>query len=552
MATLIVPSIIKNEEKIWATLGDDVATWCEHNAVWGPGSKFGQPVTITDEFHAWLLRAYQIYPHDHHRAGRRRFDLCAIEQTKGTGKTENALIVAQAEFHPTAPVRCVDWVRRGRSWKPVGAGPPFPRLIFFAYSEEQVQRTAFGRFRQALARSPLAGGYHITLDKIVLLGDDGGPAGEAYPLPVSPASADGDLPTWQHVDEPHRWDKPRHHDMMTTVEENALKDVSADAWMMTTSTAGLSGAGSVQEELLETAEAVARGVAERPGMFFFRRWAPDVMPLGTIEEVEAAIREARGPAAKWSGDIPRIIPRFFDPKIDRSYLERVWLGRWVQGGGKAFDTEQWKKLTAPKIEGAPPVIGRGALVTLGFDGGRRRDATAIVATDVLTGLQVVAGFWERPLDADDDWEMPAADVDAAMSAAFERYDVWRLYADPWYWDDWLGVWGARWTPERAVPWWTNRDKVMAHALRRYKAAQDGRLLLHDGNEDYARHIGNAYKRTLPGRDDEDTELWTIAKERAKSPNKIDIVMAGCLSWEARMDAIAAGAKPKKKHRVGGF
>lgn len=546
MATLIVPAITKTEERTWSTLGEHVADWLEANAVYGPGSKFGQRISVSDELFAWLLRAYQVFPHDHPRAGRRRFDLCAIEQTKGTGKTENAITVAQAEFHPSAPVRCAGWRRRGRGWEPVGGPVPYPRLIFFAYSEDQVQRTAFGRFRQALEKSPHAGDYHITLDKIILLGAGGSPAGEAYPLPVSPNSADGDLPTWQHMDEPHRWDQARHHALLSTVEENALKDVAADAWMMSTSTAGKSGGGSVEEDLLDTAELVARGVASRPGLFFFRRWAPDRMPTSTLEEVEAAILEARGPAAAWSGDLPRVIERFFNPKIDKSYLERVWLGRWVQGGGTAFDPKQWARLKAPLVDGAPAKIARGSFVTVGFDGGRRRDSTGIVVTDFASGLQTVAGFWERPSDAGEDWEVPSAEVDAAMEAVFERYDVWRLYPDPWYWDDWVGVWSARWGSERVVPWWTNRDKAMAHALRRFKAAIDGRLLSHDGDDRYAQHIANAFKRELPGRDDEDLELWTIGKERKDSPRKIDLDIAGCLSWEARMDGITAGARPRKK------
>jgi hypothetical protein len=36
-------------------------------------------------------------------------------------------------------------------------------------------------------------------------------------------------------------------------------------------------------------------------------------------------------------------------------------------------------------------------------------------------------------------------------------------------------------------------------------------------------------------------MWTVQKERPKSPLKIDCAVAGCLSWEARSDAIASGA-----------
>ena len=43
------------------------------------------------------------------------------------------------------------------------------------------------------------------------------------------------------------------------------------------------------------------------------------------------------------------------------------------------------------------------------------------------------------------------------------------------------------------------------------------------------------------RDEQGKPLWLIQKERPDSPHKIDLAMAGVLSWEARTDAIAANA-----------
>lgn len=538
MATLIVPRIEKDEHKIYATLGDQVAEWLEANAVWGPGSKFGQPLTIDDEFYGFLVRAYQIFPHSHDRAGRRRFDLCSEEKAKGVGKTEHALNVGQAEFHPSAPVRCVDWVHRGRAWIPVGGPVPYPRLIFSAATEDQVQRTAFGRFREALRKSPHASDYHITLDRIVLLGPDGAPAGEAFPVAVSPDTADGELPTWQHIDEPHRWDMPRHHEMFDTIGENAVKDVDSDAWTMTSSTAGHTGGRSIEERLLHTAEAIERGEVRQPNFFFIRRFCPDDWPLDTEVAVEAAVREARGIAADWSGDIPRIVARYFDPKTNPEYWERVWLNRWVKGAGMAFDPKLWATLHR---EGEIP---RGEMVTLGFDGARRRDSTGLVATGVRSGFQQVVGLWEKPFNIED-WEVPPLEVDEAMVEAFNRWNVWRAYLDPPYWDDWVPVWEGRWGTDRVHRWWTNRRKVMAFSLRGYLAAQQSGELTFGGpnkewNEAYRRHIANAYKDQLPMRDEEDVELWVIKKARPDSPDKIDLAMAGCLSWQARMDAVTKG------------
>lgn len=556
MATLIVPTLTADDEKIsvWPSLGHQVAEWLEGgNAVWGPGSKFGQATTLDDEFYAWLVRAYQVYPHGHRLAGRRRFNLAALELTKGTGKTEKAIQVAQAEIHPHAPVRTRRWERRGRYWSPVGGPVQYPRLIFLAHTEDQVLRTAFGRFRETMKRSPHADMFHITQEKIVLLGEAGAAAGEAYPMAISPDSADGDLPTWQHIDEPHRWTDVRHHEMVSTIEENAAKDSAADSWTMATSTPGIPGQQSVEEDFYNTAQAIVRGEVDRPTLFFFRRHCPDTdeWPLTTEAEVEAAVLEARGPAAEWSGDIPRVVTRWFDPKTDRSYWERVWLGRWKKSAGMAFDPIAWAKCgPTPRKPWQP--IEPGAHVTLGFDGARRRDATGLVVTEISTGKQEVLYIQQRPLIADEDWEIDPADVDAAVAAAFDRFDVWRLYADPPYWDEWVDHWAGRHGEKNVVRWWTNRNKPMAHALRGFKSAIDSGVLRHDGNDLYGEHIANAMKKTIPQRDDQDVELWLIRKANADSPDKIDLAMAGCLSWEARSDAIAAGITQQKKKKIARF
>jgi phage terminase large subunit-like protein len=417
---------------------------------------------------------------------------------------------------------------------------PWPRLIFVASSEDQVQRTAFGRYREALKKSPLAGDYHITKERIVLLGDDGAAAGEAYPLAISPNSADGDLPTWEHIDEPHRWKMQRHHDMHDTIVENTLKDESADAWVMTTSTAGVPGEDSVEERLLEYAEAIGRGEVADASFFFHRRFCPTTWELETPEQVELAVREARGPAAEWSGDIPRIVNRYFEPGVDKQYWRRVWLNQWLKGARAGFDVQAWRSDANTKPNIAP---GKGELIVLGFDGSLSQDATALIATTVHSPHQWPIGIWERPIDAGDAWEIPFDEVDAALEEAMATFDVWRFYGDPYRWREPLDRWRGRWGDKRIVMWNTTRWKATAHACRRYAVAIEEAAFTHNGDETLGRHIANARRRELKGITYEDgTPAWVLTKDR--QGDFIDGAMAGLLSWEARNDAIAAGAKKR--------
>jgi hypothetical protein len=127
--------------------------------------------------------------------------------------------------------------------------------------------------------------------------------------------------------------------------------------------------------------------------------------------------------------------------------------------------------------------------------------------------------------------------------------VWRIYCDPPRWEDSIDRWKGLYGDKRVIDWYTQRPKPTAEACRLYKAAIDGETLSHDGSEAFAQHVANAFRHNEVYEDDEGAPLWTIRKERSDSPNKIDLAMAAVLSWEARGDAIAAGAKPTKKYRA---
>src|SRR5690606_34571785 len=128
---------------------------------------------------------------------------------------------------------------------------------------------------------------------------------------------------------------------------------------------------------------------------------------------------------------------------------------------------------------------------------------------------------------------------------FDRYEVWRMYADPPYWQSWVSAWQGRYGEDRVIEWWTNRRRPMAYALESFASAIAEGSLSHDGNKDLERHLGNARRNDQPCTDAEGRPQLRIRKERTESPHKIDAAMAAVLSWEARKDAIAAGAISKQ-------
>ena len=529
MSILMVPAL---DPKPFPTLGIQVAQFIEAFLVFGPGDLRGEPARLDPEKRALIARMYEVYPQRHPQAGRRRFKRVAISLRKGSAKTEFAAWIAAAELHPDGPVRCDGFDSDGN---PVGVGVTDPYIPMVAYTEEQTEELAYGALRVILEYSQLANDFDIGLERIMR--KDG--SGKATALSAAPSARDGARTTFQHFDETHRFTLPRlkqaHRAMMANIPKRRL----ADAWSLETTTAPAPGEGSVAEDTMDYARQVRDGKIADSRLFFFHRQAADDVQLYDdsgeldLETVRAAVIEASGPIAEWS-DIDGIVEQWRDPTADLPYLERVWLNRLVRDSERAFDTERWKALADPDF-----TVPDGDMITIGFDGARYHDSTALVATHITSGYQWVLGCWEHPHGIES-WEVPVVEVEEAVAAAFARWDVWRMYCDPPYWETHVASWAGQYGEKRVMSWWTNRKKPMAYAIRAFVNAIAAGDLSHSGDQALARHIGNACRRLLTMRDDQGVQLWTIYKERPESPHKIDAAMAAILSWEARNDAMAAG------------
>jgi hypothetical protein len=234
----------------------------------------------------------------------------------------------------------------------------------------------------------------------------------------------------------------------------------------------------------------------------------------------------------------------------------VWLNRWRKSGSQVFNMPKVLKLACPGM-----LISPGAFVVLGFDGARFRDATAMVITEIYTGKQQIVGLWERPTDKIGidgqplPWEVPELEVTAALEQTMERYEVWRGYFDPPHWTETVANWATRW-PDQIVEWWTNQPRKMAFAVRAYNEAFDSGSIEICGTETlgdtegtvdaFLRHLGNAGRHDLNFTDDEGKPLFVMQKMDGRAEDKFDAGMAGCLSWNAALDARRAGAQPTPK------
>lgn len=529
MTILMVPG-----GEYYPSLGPQLWDFIEENLIFGPGDLRGQPANLDDEKRALIYRMYEVFPQGHKEAGRRRFQRVGICLAKGLAKTELAAWIAACELHPDAPVRFNGFNKDGTLRQ--GRGVTDPYIPMVAYTEEQSDELAYGTLKFILEEGPLKDDFDTGLERIMRRRGDG----KAVSLSSSPNARDGARTTFSVMDETHWFTLPRLKQAKNTMLMNLPKRIASDSWNLEITTAHEPGAGSVAEETYQYAMSIYEGKRENARLFYFLRSASDDHDLTTEAGARAAVIEASGPAISWR-NIEGIMELWRDPTTDLAYWERVYCNRLVKSSAKAFDVVQWKNLAKPDY-----TIPDGALVTLGFDGSVFNDATGIVATEVEIGHQQLIAAWERPHNAPDNWQVPEDEVDSAVAGCFERWNIWRMYADPPYWQTWVAKWSGQFGAEKVIEWWTNRRVPMTRAIESYQTAIMTSGLSHDGNEVLARHIANAHKHNLPQRDEQGRPLFLIRKERSDSPFKIDLAMAGILSWEARQDAIAAGVTEGEK------
>ena len=209
-----------------------------------------------------------------------------------------------------------------------------------------------------------------------------------------------------------------------------------------------------------------------------------------------------------------------------SVAEDVWLA-----------PPQWDDCERPD----EPVL-HGDMIALGFDGSRHLDSTALVACRIEDAQLTVLDAWERPEGAAGrGWEVPGAEVEAAIEDAMDTYRVVRFYPDPPFWQTEIAAWAARFGDSLVIPWPTNRMRQMSAAVERFRTDALAGKLGHDGSSLLRRHVLSAHMRKVR------TGFW-IEKASSNSPDKIDAAVAAVLAYEARNDVIADGIG-KRRSRV---
>lgn len=535
------------------SLGWLLLSWMEYFCVHGPGDVQGEPVRHGDEVSGFIVDCYAL-----DRSGRRLYDSAFFSRPKGCDKSGLGGRLGLTEAF--GPCRFFGWAEGGEIYRdPWGLGfeyeyqpgEPMGRPVKVPYirclaTEEGQTGLVYDTIHFNLTEGPLAEvpGTNTGLTRVLLPG-----GGEITPSTASSASKDGGKETFVVFDETHLYNMPDLRRMYATVTRNLRKRKKiAETWYLETTTMFAPGEESIAESTYRLSEAIEAGKTRRERLIVDHRWGECDNPENEAE-LRCGITEAYGDAMEWN-DLNGLVDEFYDPRQHIIDSRRYFLNAETETSDAWIAAREWDPCA-----NALAILADGDMIALGFDGSVNEDATALVACRLDDGYLELLACDEKPPDARNTWQVDQEAIDAAVKAAFDRFNVVAFFADPAHWQDYVDAWTAEFADKlevrasqvHPIEWWTNRPSAMVAALERFREAVAAKRLTHDGSTTFRRHVLNARRRmTRSG--------ITIAKEYPGSPKKIDIAMAAVLAYEARAAAVAAGVvqrakKPRSKRLV---
>lgn len=509
------------QEGEYPTLGYSVAEWIEAMCVIPDGMHQDEPYRLTDEMLRFLLRFYRLHPdavYDERRPSAcfaYRGALLMRPQKWGKGPFSGTICLAEA----FGPVRFDGWDAHG---EPVGRPHPSPWVQIVATSEEQTDNTWLALYETA-TRGPIAGlpGIDIGLQDINLPN-----GGKIEPRTASGRARLGARLTFGLFDESGLMVESNGGVLLATTMKRNLAGMGG-RWMETTNAYDPSERSVAQRTHESPAQDILvdyRPASRRPDL------ADDKDSLELLDEVYGD---------SWWVDRERVLADARDPATCPTTAEalRYFFNRLEVGVNDAVDATRWDACGRPDEELRPR-----EMITLGFDGSRSRDCTALIASRIADGRWFHLRTW-NPADYPGG-KVPRGEVRQLVADTFAAYDVKYLYADPYRWQEEIEVWASKW-PERIVEFPTNVDRRMDDAIARFLAAFAGEFT-HDGHPTLAAHVKSAalaHGRRRPPRPDENpTILHHYLRVVPKRETLfIDAFVAGILAEVARGEAIEKGA-----------
>ncbi|WJN62937.1 terminase large subunit [Streptomyces phage phiScoe25] len=530
--TFLGPTWLTNDDGSWKlpekTLGWQIAGWCAEYLK----AENGGPWKFTREQLRFVLWWYAV-----DETGRFIYRKGVLQRLKGWGKDPLLAVTCLVEF--VGPSRFSHWDANG---DPVGVAHPQAWVQIAAVSRDQTRNTM--TLMPSLMSDHFIATYGIKAGAELIRANGGRQRLEA--VTSSFRALEGGRSTFVVLNETHHWVKGNNGDKMyETIDGNATKK---DSRYLAITNAYLPGEDSVAERMREAYEKIREGRALDIGFLYDSIEAHAKTPLSP-EALRIVLPKIRGDAI-WL-KVETIIQSVLDTTLSASRSRRMWLNQIVAEEDALYGPAEWDVLRDES-----KMLRPGDEITLGFDGGKTDDATALVALRIEDMTAFVLGIWEKPDGPQGDgWVVPRAAVDSAVHDAFGTFSVQGFFADVALWESYISEWDNHYGEGLAVRSPLGKDSIgwdMRSSLKTSTMAHErlmrsvfDKKIKHDGDLTLRRHALNARRAT-------NNYGISFRKESKDSPRKVDAYAALLLAHEALMELRARGKKTKKRTGRGYF
>ena len=470
-----------------------------------------------------------------------------LQRLKGWGKDPLAAVIAAIEFlgpcryDPDGGVHEDFWGHL----QPIGRQQPQAWVQIAATSKDQT-RTTMTIFPWLLSRAAIEE-YGIDIGKEIIYADEGRRRIEC--VTSSPSALEGMRSTFVIRNETQHWlSNNEGHAMNAVINRNNAKAKGGQARALSITNAYEPGEESVAEAAREAWETVQAGRAVDTGMLYDSLEAPPEARLNA-DEAPDVLEAVRGDAT-WL-DIDRIVQEILDVRNPASQSRRFYYNQIVAVEDAWITPQEWDALADPQK------VPEGEQITLGFDGSKTDDHSALIGCRVSDGYVFALGVWD-PAAMDPQVFRDA--VDAAVRQSFKKYDVVGFFSDVQEWESYVTLWdrdlGRDKKRELCVAAsrdnriaWDMRGRQKEFTLMGAEWVHDEimeQAFRHDGDKRLRQHVVNARRRP---------NAWgvSIGKEHRESKRKIDSLPAMILSRMARKTYLALPpSKQRKKRRRAAF
>lgn len=413
-------------------------------------------------------------------------------------------------------------------------------------------RNTFSLF-PSMASKRLKQTYGLDLNRTIIYTNDGGTI-EA--VTSSPHSMEGRRPTFVVQNETQWWlESNSGHAMAGVVKGNVTKGAYGQSRCLSICNAHIPGQDSVAERDWEAYQVVQSGLAPDVGFFYDALEAPADTPVSEIpsktqdpdgyergvKALRAGIEVARGDAV-WL-DVDGIVADVLDVRNPITESRRKFLNQINASEDSWLSPPQWDMCKKDLY------LQPGDKITLGFDGSKGNDFTALVACRVDDAAIFPIRVW-NPKQCEYG-EIPRAEVDSVVRATIAKYDVVAMRADVKEFESYVDAWAADFgkkmkikaSPGHAIAF-DMRGNLKRFALdcERFLDAVLSGEIQHDGSPVLRQHILNAHINYTQ------YDSISIRKVTKDSSRKIDAAVCAVLAFGARQELLAT-KNPSKKAAV---